>query len=516
MNPTCQTVQTRIVDLFLGVGDAAVKSEIRTHVEACSDCRGFLQRLRAQDKNLANLAQTLDADIARGRQKALAALESASVRAPAAHIRAWRTVTTHRLAPFAIAAALLVAAVAGIVHYAGPISTTSLAFGDVLKHIQNTSYTFDLTLAVGDADSPGVLQGSVLEPGHMRIDCPAMPGLGAISSVMDVRTGRCLILFHKQKTGELLTNPLPNRNAGGGGLMAFFTQPVKALWNLRDGTETPLGKKTLDGRKVEGFQVHMEDEGDIPRDAPLQYDVQIWADAQTAEPVLVEFAMAPRDGSEESICWTMSRFELDVPLDKTLFSLEAPAGYTLAHQKDLDEVAVGQETSSEAEKIVTALALATQGDKDKAVETLLSIDWTKPIAFGPAQYMFTMTEKQYITLKPDDQQKVMTEVMTSSSTVRTLARELVDRAKAARDAGDRAAAEKRLHTAEQLGRLIAGNDDTMLINRLVGIAVQKLALNAQIELHQAAGDAPTLQQAQQRLQAVQALGDEIKKQATGQ
>ncbi|NLH16512.1 MAG: hypothetical protein GX455_08035, partial [Phycisphaerae bacterium] len=230
-----------------------------------------------------------------------------------------------RFSQLAVAAATIIA-ISLLIHWFFA-SGSSVAFAEVLQKICNSSYTFDLNFDVSDAKAAGQsIKGGILEPGRMRMDCPPIPGMGPISSIMDVQSGKCLILFHHQKVAELLANPIPNRNAGGGGFAAFVSGPVKELWNLRDGTEKNLGKKTINGVEVEGFEVHLEDEGDIPREEALQYDIQIWASAKTAEPVLVEMVMKARDDSGQMVHWTMDHFQLDVQLDEALFKLEPPTG----------------------------------------------------------------------------------------------------------------------------------------------------------------------------------------------
>ena len=322
----------------------------------------------------------------------------------------------NRLSQLSVAAAMIIA-VSLLLHWFASAGSSE-AFAAVLQKICNSSYTFEMQFTVPSTAAAGKpIKGSILEPGRMRLDCEPMPGLGAISSIIDVQSSQCLILFHQQKAAELLTNPVPSRNAGGGGFATLITGPVKELWNLRDGKEKSLGKKTLDGVEAEGFEVQIKDEGNIPREQLLHYNIRIWADAKTAAPVLVEIATLPLDSSQETIEWTMSHFQFDVQLDESLFKMEPPDGYTLSHQKDLKEVVQVGKASPQGQWIVEAVALAADKKLDEAIAKLLTVDWNKPVAFDGTAYIFTMGEKQYITLKPDDQQKAMQKVLDDSGAV---------------------------------------------------------------------------------------------------
>ncbi len=419
-----------------------------------------------------------------------------------------------RLSKLSIAAVVLIG-VGLLFHWFGDAGG-SVAFAEVLNKMRGNSYTFDFTYYVDEVAWKGTpIRGSVLEPGRMRMDCPTTPGLGPISSIMDAQSKKCLILFHPQKAAEILTNPIPNRNSGGGGFAAFISGPVKELWNLRDGTEKTLGKNIIDGIEVEGFQVHMEDEGDIPRDVPLQYDVQIWANAKTAEPVLVEIAMKAGDGSGEVVRMIMNHFQLDVQLDASLFQMEPPVGYILSHQKDLDEVIQETKDSPQGKILLEAITLAENKKMEEALKTLRTIDWGQPIAFGRSAYLISITEKQYITLKPDDQQKAMEKVMEDSATVRQIARALLEQARQHAETQSFDRAIKDLRIGQNLGKLLSDNPDGMIIVRLVGIAVQKLCLQEMVSIYETIDSVEKLEDVKAQLLAVQSLGDEIKKQATG-
>ncbi|MFQ6036663.1 MAG: outer membrane lipoprotein carrier protein LolA, partial [Sedimentisphaerales bacterium] len=279
----------------------------------------------------------------------------------------------------------------GIRHFTGSKISTSVAFGQVLRQIQNSSYTFDLT-TVAEGEASPAAKGMVLRTGRLRIDAPQV--MGGVSTIADISTKKYLLLFHGQKTA-MTEIPGAENVPDGAGPFTLFTNPVENLWNLRDGTEKSLGEKEIDGQPAVGFQVQQDEQ-------EYHCEIVVWAHAETGSPIRVEITISNPDDSSQSMTMVMSQFRLDVELDEELFSLEPPPGYTLAYQKTLQETLTPTESTPQAQKIEQSIALWSRGKEDEAVETLLSADWTKPIEFSDRMYLFSLTEKGYVALKPQD------------------------------------------------------------------------------------------------------------------
>jgi hypothetical protein len=172
-----------------------------------------------------------------------------------------------------------------------------------------------------------------------------------------------------------------------------------------------------------------------------------------------------------------------VPCDDSQFSLQPPADYTPAYQKKLEEIPAKGNTSPTARKIDQSLNLWTEGNKDQAVEILLGVDWTLPVTFDTRPYIFTITEQDCITLKPEDHDKVFKETSASYTSIKEIAKYLIAQGQQAAASGNYDKAEKCYSTVNHLGQLLAKDPDLMIITRLVGIAVQKLTLNESIKLY---------------------------------
>jgi outer membrane lipoprotein-sorting protein len=420
----------------------------------------------------------------------------------------WRIIMKSRITKLAAAAVIIIAVLFGIKHFGGPLSGGNVAFADVLKHIQSQSYTFDLTIDPEFEDSINVnIKAMIFELGQVRMDCSTP--VGEMSLITDFTTEKNLLLFHENNTAAIKEEPVLNKSTGAQGMFVLFTRPIDNLWNMRDGTEEQLGEKEINGQPVTGFKVLQEDEY-------FQYDMRIWVDTADGVPRLVEITSKALDGSI-SIKWTMENFDLNVDLDEELFSLEVPAGYTLAYQGDLENLQVDTKPSTEAEKIEQMFELWLQGRKDETIKILLSIEWTEQIEFGKEPYLFSMTEKGYIALKDEDQKQVMEDIMTSAVAVRQIIKQEVVRL------GQEAVSSNNYETAEQyyeaglqLGKLIARNPEAMIIVRLVGIGVEKVILNEMISLYTTMNNEEKLRTAEKQLQEVEAEAAQIKNKALGQ
>ncbi len=410
----------------------------------------------------------------------------------------WRTVMKSPITKLAAAVVLIIAIIIGFSNF----GASGIAFADVLQKIQGSSYTFDLRII--DTETSNTTKVSVFEPGRVRMDSDSQM---KISSIIDVYKGKSLILFHQQKVGRILKadSSVPALTSETG-FIGLFLRPVQNLWNLKDGTEKEVGEKQIEGRKAKGFKVFQEDDF-------CKYEITIWADAKTSEPIQVEVIMSAADDTEQAVTLLMDNFKLNAIPDESLFSTEVPDGYTLGYQKELDELNKGTRTTSEAEKIEKILELWSQGKKNEAIDILLSIDWSKPIEFYEKPYIFTVTEKGYVSLKDEIQQQVMTEVLKTSTTIREVTLEVSRQGQQAITNKDYSKAEKHFSALFGLGKLITRNADLMLTSRLVGLAVERKALDEMIELYTATNNEGKMSEAQNELRAVEAEYEQIKQRA---
>jgi len=86
------------------------------------------------------------------------------------------------------------------------------------------------------------------------------------------------------------------------------------------GEHEELGEKTIDGRKVKGYRCKNDKN-------EMKMTMDIWADATTGRPVLVEQALPQGMGK-----LTMTDFVLNPVLDDSLFDTKVPEGYRTESQ----------------------------------------------------------------------------------------------------------------------------------------------------------------------------------------
>jgi hypothetical protein len=445
------------------------------------------------------------------RDKSLEEFETYSAesedQSPVERISIRRIIMKSGITKIAAAVVLIIAVLIGMHQFDGSVNGGGIAFGEVLEYFQTFSYTFDLTLTEQQGVEDFTMQAMVWELGRMRVDCAAGVGVGKISSISDFNTGKNLLLFHQNKTAVIKKESVLNKNTGAGGIVSFCTKPIENLWNLRDDAEEELGQKEINGQELIGFRV-------IQEDPYFEYDITIWANSKSGIPSLVKAIAKPLDASHSPIKWTMKNFDLDVELDEELFSLDLPTGYTLAYHEDLDKLEVATKPSAESKKIVQILELWADDRKEEAVQVLLKINWTEPITFGKEPYIFSISEKGYTSLKAEDQKRVNEEVTATMATVRKIVLEVLRLGQTAVSVKQYEEAENYFNAGLQLGKLL-DNPNSMVIVRLVGIAIEKRALNEMISLYTKTTNQKKLQEAEKQLRAADAEADKIKKQATG-
>jgi outer membrane lipoprotein-sorting protein len=412
-----------------------------------------------------------------------------------------RFVMTRWLLKLSLAGIVVVVAVAVFSQLGGGV-----ALADVLKHIQQSSYSFDLTIRFGNAYK--TVCGSVLQQGRARFDDEV--GGGDVSTIVDLASRKSLVLFHKFQTARFMEPPEePGNtaadiaasdelgNTGADKLLLLCSRPMEELWRLRDGTEEDLGEKTIDGVQARGFRVVHEDEY-------FRNEITLWAKVRSGLPLTVEIASTALKPPGDELVFTLEDFVVDPEMDESLFSLEVPPGHTLAEQTTLADIEFAGESSDEAKKIAATLRLWAEGQKDRAIETLLDVNWVAPITFAKVPYVFALTEQNIVELKQDEQQRVMAPVMGSCKFIRQICFELVERSNTARSAEEYATAETHLEAGLQLGELLNRDPEGIVIAQLVGIAARKLTLVQLKELYEEIDAPEKLVATEQEIQEVDA------------
>lgn len=491
----CPDVQEKLPMLLQADVEKELLAGLQDHVHTCPACASQLRALQEDHQRLLAFTDRLDLWISEATSRPVV-VSQVKKEQPLK----WRTVMSYLLAHKYRAAGLLIVVV-GLVVLWSLFPSSSLALAQVIQKIEANSYAFDVTFA-GTATS----RVKVLKPGRVRIECGS--SLGNVISLIDYSKGQSLLLFPRQKAAYIFDIPdtlPPDQHQP---MEFWMTRAVEQLWNLRDGTEEPLGRRRLDGRDCTGFEITGEISGG-------KCEISVWAETATAHPVCVEVLI--QSDAQDSLEYVMDNFALNQTFDEAFFSTTLPAGYTLSQSQTLEDITTSDTspTDTTAQDILQAIRKFAAGDKDQAAGILLAVDWSGPIEFPRNAYLFTMTEAEYISLVAGDQQTVMTTIMNDSSIAREIARYLADAAEQERAAGNLAQAQKQLETIKHFGSLLSRNPQGMVVVRVVGIAVEILSLKDLTELYADQGDQEAVQHANDRHLNLKAQLEEIKKNASG-
>jgi hypothetical protein len=237
----------------------------------------------------------------------------------------WRTIMKSRLTRLAAAAAIIIAILAGIHHFGGPIDGASIAWADVVKPLL-TAQTVVYDIIVGEEGKDPVITDMV-KGSRIRRTLSSVP---EAASVIDLETMKVLALDPGKKEAVVIDLK---------GLRKRLDNYLDNLRNLiselqdRPGFEAEnLGEKQIEGRTAAGFYFKHP-----------KAELTIWADSETALPLRIE----GREGQMPIVC---KNFQFNVELDDTLFSMEVPDGYTV-NQSELDVQSATEEDFIEGLRI---------------------------------------------------------------------------------------------------------------------------------------------------------------------
>ncbi|HWB10765.1 MAG TPA: hypothetical protein VG826_16160 [Pirellulales bacterium] len=240
-------------------------------------------------------------------------------------------------AQVAVAATALIV-VLGLLPRLIPGAGDSVAFGDVAETLTKVrSATWKTQYEVkgpGDEIRKWSGVGMFLTPSHERMEITADGKTNV--TVIDGEKNKLLTLDPPTKTATVIDV----RNAPGEGpfgrTFQGLQEMVAAAHRGEGGQVERLSGEEIDGRRTECFRIRR---GAI--------EVKIWADPKTFLPVRVEETTA----GDEKTRIVMTDFQVDKDLDKSLFSLDVPAGYTVEQTLQLDAAAKPITTVAEALKM---------------------------------------------------------------------------------------------------------------------------------------------------------------------
>jgi outer membrane lipoprotein-sorting protein len=221
----------------------------------------------------------------------------------------------------AVAAAALLALL-GLVSWLVPGTGVPVAFADVAEALTNVrSATWKTTTEVKSPDNKthtwsGI--GMFLAPSRERTEITA-DGKTSVT-IMDGEKDKVLSLDPAAKTATIINLKNLPREGPYGRTFQDLRELVAAAHGGKGRKVERLPVEMIDGRRMEGFRIQL---GAV--------EVKVWADLKTSLPIRVEEVTA-----SPKTRIVMTDFQVGADLDKSLFSLDVPVGYTVQNTMQLD------------------------------------------------------------------------------------------------------------------------------------------------------------------------------------
>ncbi|MGO8745161.1 MAG: LolA family protein [Thermoguttaceae bacterium] len=235
-----------------------------------------------------------------------------------------RTRQMKRIAKFAVAATILVALGILVSWMTTGGDSTNIAFAAVAKALDSVrTATCDFTQEIKnpmDGKTQTIkMKSFFLAPSRERSEMSTSIGSAKSSSVLilDHQTMKGIILAPEKKLATTIDLSKSKKPSGPSNPFEMVRQLVREGSGSLGQKVESLGKKEIDGHVAIGFRTRIN-----------MVDPAFWADPKTGRLIRVEVDFAGGNGHG-----VMSNFRYDMELDRSLFSLEPPAGYTVTNMQ---------------------------------------------------------------------------------------------------------------------------------------------------------------------------------------
>ena len=216
------------------------------------------------------------------------------------------SIMTSRITKLAAAAVIIIAILTAIHFLGSPIE--GIAWADVVRPIL-TARTVVFNVITVEGENVPITR--VMNMGTQRVRNEVLSPDGKTVQaivIVDFDTSRMLSLNPKQKMAALIElKDMPEKPEN---ILETMRNIITELQNDPEVSVEPLGEKEIDGQIAKGFRATGPDGA-----------LTVWADPQTTLPIRMEWKW-------RQMQFVGTDFEFDVVLDKSLFSMEIPEGYS--------------------------------------------------------------------------------------------------------------------------------------------------------------------------------------------
>ncbi|MHC4632763.1 MAG: hypothetical protein ACYS9C_16070, partial [Planctomycetota bacterium] len=218
-------------------------------------------------------------------------------------LKIWRTIMKSRMTKLTAAAVIIIAVLIGLHFTANPFEAT-VTFAEVIQPILNAQ-TAILDIIVGEENAGGPVIHDMIMRSRIR---RTLSSVKSSVSIIDLEAGKILSLDSEKKEAAYIDlkglPSMPN-------YMEILRNVITELQDSPGFVVEELGEQEIQGRRVIGFHA-----------THPKAEITIWADPETALPIRIEQV----GGQMKVICKNLM---FDVPMDESLFSMDAPEDYTL-------------------------------------------------------------------------------------------------------------------------------------------------------------------------------------------
>jgi hypothetical protein len=248
----------------------------------------------------------------------------------------WRKIMTSKITKLSSAALIIIAVTVGIIHFGGSIDGSNIVFADVLKSIQeaNTAVWHEHRVMTCNGEELPFLTTDVVR--YYSLKYGAKEEMYALNDILLHE-----VYWSVEKDARIEVAPLwkqykrtefteAERTVGG--------RSIEAIVELvKSEKTTKLGRKTINGRKAEGFEIG--DSKIAGALVPIKFDSMVarfWVDIETSLPLRYEAELVISDrhvtlftgGKAVEVKVTGDEFQWDVELGPDMFDPNIPSDYT--------------------------------------------------------------------------------------------------------------------------------------------------------------------------------------------
>jgi len=262
--------------------------------------------------------------------------KSRKVEWAAAHSNIWRTIMKSKITKLSSAALIIIAVMAGMIHFGGSIDGSSIVFAEVLKSIQeaNSAVWHEQRVITCNGEELPFLKSDAVRYYSLKYG-----GMEDMYNMEDVQLHRVYWLPEKDMRIEVVpllkqykrTEFTEAERAIGGRSIEAIVELVKSE------RSTKLGRKTINGREAEGFKI--QNSKIAAALVPIKFDsliARFWIDVETSLPLRYEAELVISDrhitfftgGKAVEVKVIGDEFQWNVKLESGIFEPNIPPDYT--------------------------------------------------------------------------------------------------------------------------------------------------------------------------------------------